>query len=49
MSRISGIAKLAQDKGNIDASIATRFLLGTTDGAAHDLMKDLLQQTLADN
>ncbi len=49
VSRISGIAKLAQDKGNIDASIATRFLLGTTDGAAHDLVKDLLQQTLADN
>ena len=49
VSRISGIAKLAQDKGNDDANIATRFLLRTTDGVAQDLVEDLLQQTLADN
>lgn len=49
VSRISGIAKLAQDKGINDANIATRFLLATTDGAAKELVADLLKQTLADD
>lgn len=49
VNRISGIAKLAQDKGINDANIATRHLLETTDGAAKELVEDLLQQTLANN
>ncbi|RLA28747.1 MAG: hypothetical protein DRQ63_02745 [Gammaproteobacteria bacterium] len=47
--RISGIAKLAQDKGTEDARIATRFLLGTTDGSAKELLDLLLSETLQDN
>jgi transcriptional regulator len=48
VTRISGIAKLAQDKGVEDANIATRFLLGTTDGSAKELLELLLESTLAE-
>jgi len=48
VNRISGIAKLAQDKGTEDARIATRFLLGTTDGSAKELLDLLLSETLSD-
>ena len=48
VKRISGIAKLAQDKGTEDARIATRFLLGTTDGSAKELLDLLLSETLSD-
>jgi len=49
VNRISGIAKLAQDKGEDDARIATRFLLRTTDGTARELLNLLLSTTLTDN
>jgi transcriptional regulator len=48
VTRISGIAKLAQDKGVEDANIATRFLLGTTDGGAKEFLELLLDSTLAE-
>ena len=48
VTRISGIAKLAQDKGAEDANIATRFLLGTTDGDAREFLELLLNSTLAE-
>ncbi len=48
VNRISGIAKLAQDKGIEDARIATRFLLGTTDGSAKELLDLLLSETLSE-
>lgn len=48
VTRISGIAKLAQDKGVEDANIAMRFLLGTTDGSAEELLELLLDATLAE-
>ena len=48
VNRISGIAKLAQDKGAEDAGIATRFLLGTTDGSAKELLDLVLSETLSD-
>ena len=48
VTRISGIAKLAQDKGVEDANIATRFLLGTTNGDAKEFLELLLESTLAE-
>ncbi len=48
VTRISGIAKLAQDKGVEDANTATRFLLGRTDGSAKEILDILLRETLAE-
>ena len=46
VSRISGIAKLAQDKGQDLAEVATNHLLSTTDRSAQELFEQLLEETL---
>ena len=45
-TRISGIAKLAQDKGEEDSLIATKFLSAQTHAASGDLFARLLRETL---
>lgn len=46
VTRISGIAKLAQDKGPAHARIASDFLAGQDNAASSDLFEKLLRETL---
>lgn len=49
VSSLSGIAKLAQDKGEVDAKRATEFLAATTTGSAQAMLRRILTETLAGN
>lgn len=46
VTRISGIAKLAQDKGPVDAQIASDFLKNQDNSVSADLFARLLRETL---
>ena len=45
-TRLSGIAKLAQDKGEEDSLIAMKFLKAQTNASSEDLFARLLRETL---
>jgi transcriptional regulator len=45
VSRISGIAKLAQDKGPVDANIAMKFLAGQDNAGSRTLFERLLRES----
>lgn len=47
ITQISGIAKLAQDKGVAHAKRASEFLLGQSHDSAADLTRQLLEETIS--